>query len=171
MDGDPGILTILFTDASSCQLSACLVQLLPPLPNSNLDLTKKYLSLVGCWSRKIDDSWANYPIFLLELLALEESCSRWSFLLLPRCFFVVTDNSTIKNWCSLERVPKDLARRFFRLQDYNFKVIFAESRIQMADSFSRMDLETQPDSRFFRFLENRIYSSRGYPIPWDKLFS
>ena len=171
MDADINTLTILFTDASSTQLSSCLVQLLPPLPNSNLDPTKKYLYLVGCWSRKIDDSWANYPIYLLELLALEESCKRWSFILLNRFFFIITDNSTIRNWCSLEAIPKDLARRIFRLQDYNFKIIFTESRLQMADSFCRYELDSPPDSRFFRFMENKILSSLGRPIPWEKLFS
>ena len=167
---DPSVVTILFTDSSCHSIGCVACQLLPPLPNSGLDQEKKYLTIVACWSRKIDSSWSTYPVWLLELCALEESMHKLRWLVSGRKVYICTDSSTVRAWSSLELVPKDIARKIIRLQKYSYIILFIESRFNPSDWTTRsLDVE-KPPCRFPRFIENRVYGPAG-PIPWEKLFS
>ena len=168
---DPKTLTIIFCDASSTSIGCVATQMLPPLPESGLDPTKKYLSIVACWSKKIDENWNSYPIWVLELCALEESTHKLSYLLSGRCFYCVTDSSTVRAWSSLEIVPKDIARKIIRLQNYNYRIIFCESRLNPSDFLTRWNEDEKPICKFPRFLSKRIITPTGEEIPWEKLFS
>ena len=88
-------LVIVFTDSSANTISALVTQLLPPIPGSKLDPTKKYLTIVGCYSRTIDDAWTSYPIWVLELVALEEATRKFRWLLSGRVFYALTDSTTV----------------------------------------------------------------------------
>ena len=168
---DPKTLTIIFCDASTTSIGCIATQMLPPLPESGLDPTKKYLSIVACWSKKIEESWNSYPIWVLELCALEESTRKLAYLLSGRCFYCITDSSTVRAWSSLEIVPKDIARKIIRLQNYNYRIIFCESRLNPSDFLTRWNEDEKPICKFPRFLSKRIISPTGEEIPWDKLFS
>ena len=168
---DPKTLTIIFCDASTTSIGCVAAQMLPPLPESGLDQEKKYLSIVACWSRKIEDTWSAYPIWILELCALEESTHKLAYLLSGRCFYCVTDSSTVRAWSSLEIVPRDIARKIIRLQNFNYRIIFCESRLNPSDFLTRWNDHEKPVCRFPRFLSKRIISPSGEEIPWEKLFS
>ena len=167
---DPSVVTILFTDSSCHSLGCVACQLLPPLPNSGLDQEKKYLTIVACWSRKIDSSWSTYPVWLLELCALEESMHKLRWLVSGRKVYICTDSSTVRAWSSIELVPKDIARKIIRLQKYSYIILFIESRFNASDWTTRDNDIEKPQCRFPRFIENRVYGPTG-PIPWEKLFS
>ena len=62
--------TLVWTDSSTTSISGIITQALYPLPSSKLDPTKRYLHIVACWSRHIDDSMSAWPIWLFELVAL-----------------------------------------------------------------------------------------------------
>ena len=168
---DPKTLTIIFCDASTTSIGCVAAQMLPPLPESGLDPNKKYLSIVACWSRKVEDTWSSYPIWVLELCALEESTHKLSWLLSGRSFYCCTDSSTVRAWSSLEIVPRDIARKIIRLQNFDYRIIFCESRINPSDFLTRWNGDEKPVCRFPRFLSKRIYSPFGKEIPWEQLFS
>ena len=160
---------IVWTDSSQNSLGALITQKLYPLPHTPLDPTKKHLTIVGCWSRLIDPNWGNYPIWHLELLALEETTRKFRHLLEGRKFFVMTDSSTVKSWASLELVPVDISRRILRLQQFNFRILFIESRLNPSDWVTRLD-SSKPELTFPRFLEERIVNANGEPMDWKELF-
>ena len=116
----------VWTDASSTSIGSVITQMLPPLPGSKLDPTKKYLTIVACWSRTIDESWSSHPIWVLELAALEETTRKFRWLLTGRVFYTLTDSTTVRYWSSMEVVPKDIARKIIRLQRYNYRILFIE---------------------------------------------
>ena len=41
----------------------------------------------------------------------------------------------------------------------------------MSDWITRLPVDDQPQCKFPRFLENRIYNAKGEPVDWTKLFS
>ena len=168
---DPADTIVIFSDASKSSIGAIICQLLFPLPNSNLDPEKRYLSLVGCWSRTIDDDWSLHPPWLLELMAVEEATRKYKHILMARPFIVLTDNTTVEHWCSLESVPVDLARRIIRMQRFNFRVIFVESRLNPSDWLTRMPDAEVKNVEFPRFLEGRVVDGEGKTIPLEALFS
>ena len=160
---------IVWTDSSQNSLGALITQKLFPLPHTNLEPTKRHLTIIGCWSRLIDPNWSNYPIWYLELLALEETTRKYRYLLEGRQFFVMTDSSTVRSWASLELVPVDISRRILRLQQFNFKILFVESRINPSDWTTRIS-SSKPEITFPRFLEDRIVNANGETVPWTDLF-
>ena len=162
---------IVWTDASSYAIGAIVTQMLPPLPGSQLDPTKKYLTIVACWSRTIEDAWSSHPIWVLELAALEETTRKFRWLLTGRVFYALTDSTTVRSWSSIEIVPKDIARKIIRLQRFNYRILFIEGRLNMSDWITRLPVDDQPQCKFPRFLENRIYNAKGEPVDWTKLFS
>ena len=162
---------IAFCDASKHSIGTILTQLLPPLPSSKLDPSKKYLCIVACWSRKIDDDWSTFPIWLLELTAIEECTRKFDWLLSSRAFYVVSDSKTCRYWASLDLVPKDVARKILRLQRYNYRIIFLSGILNPSDWVTRVEQTDEPQSRYPRFLHQRIYNSKGIPMDWKKLFS
>ena len=83
---------------------------------------------------------------------------KWATFLAGKPFFVLTDSSTVRHWVSLDKVPKDLARKIIHLQKFQYKILFIESRINPADIFSRMDTET-PEGTYPRFLRARVFNS------------
>ena len=157
---------ILWTDASANSISALLTQMLPPIGGG-----KKQLCIVGCFSSTIQPSWSLWPIWLLELVALYEATRKWARILAARSFYCAVDSRTVQFWCSLELVPRDLARRILALQRYNYKLLWVESRINAADAFTRSGLEPPPEGKFPRFLRARIFNSKGEVVPWELLFS
>ena len=136
---DPDDQMIVFTDASKKSLGAILTQMMRPLPGSQLDPTKRYLTIVGCWSKVISEGMALYPPFLLELLAFCETSRLFNHILQHRPFILVTDNQTVEYWASLEAVPTDVARKIIKLQKFDFKVVFVESRLNPSDWVTRLD--------------------------------
>ena len=57
----------------------------------------QHLHIIGCWSSVIQETWKNYPIWLLELIALWETCRKFRWFLSARPFWAVTDSSTVIN--------------------------------------------------------------------------
>ena len=165
---DPADLIVLWTDASARSISCLVTQMLHPLGSKD---GRKALHIVGAFSSVIKPAWENFPIWILELIAFYEATRKFSFLLCGRNFFVATDSKVVSSWCSLELVPRDLARRILHLQRFNYRIIFIESRINPADSLSRLDPGPAPEGEFPRFLRQRIFNSKGVAIPWQDLFS
>ena len=161
---------LIWTDSSSTSIGCIITQLLPPLPDSKLDPTKRYLSIVGCYSRKIEDSWSVYPIWILELTALEECTRKFFWLLAGRSFYAITDNTTVTAWASLDHVPKDVARMVLRLQRFDYRILWIKSELNLSDWITRVPVDSPPEARFPRFLAGRIYDGKGKNIPWQKLF-
>ena len=60
--------------------------------------------------------WQNYPIWLLELLSLAEALHKHKWLFHSRAFYVCTDSEVVEQWASLDKVPRDIARRVISLQ-------------------------------------------------------
>ena len=168
---DPSDTTIVMCDASQNSLGGIICQKLFPLPNSPLDPTKRHLFLVACWSRAIADTHIIWPPWLKELVALEESVRKHRHLLEHRNFLVLTDNTTVQHWCSLDAVPADLARRIMRLQQFRFQVLWIQTQLNPSDWLTREDGPDSPPVTFDRFLEDRIVNGEGKIIPVDKLFS
>ena len=171
MSNDPDALTLIWTDASSVSISGIITQALYPLPSSKLDPSKRYLHIVACWSRRIEDTWSSYPVWILELCALEETTRKYDYYLSGRSFFSITDSTTVRRWSSLDLIPKDLVRRVMRLQKYNFKLLFIETRLNISDFLTRTSTDQKPVCKYERFLQNRIYTPNGENIPWCNLFS
>ena len=161
---------IVWTDASQNTIGALITQMLYPLPHTNLDPSRRYLTIIGCWSRRIDETWSPHPIWNLELIALDETVRKFRFLLEGRPFYVMTDSSTVRAWASLELVPLDISRRIMRLQVFNFKILFVESRLNASDWVTRLDA-SKPDMTFSRFLEDRVVNANGDKMGWEELFS
>ena len=162
---------ILFTDASSSSLSCLLCQMLLPLDAQQSGVTTRQLSIIGSWSSVLKPSWTNFPIWLLELLAFSLTVHKFSWLLGGRVFWVVTDSKVVTQWASLSKVPKDIARKILALQGYQYRVLFVESRLNPADTFSRLDTDKQTESDHPRFLKNRIFNAKGEVVPFERLFS
>ena len=78
---------------------------------------------------------------------------------------------TVRTWASLERVPRDLARRIMRLQEFQYRILWLESRCNPADVLSRPTAQPAVTCSFPRFLENRIVNARGEFIDHRLLFS
>ena len=166
---DVNDLIYVFTDSSASSLGSIITQVQPDSPESS----NKNLYLIGTFSSVIPEVWESYPIFLLELLSLSETCKKWKWLLAGRHFVVSTDNSTVKDWCCLDKVPKDLARKIIALQEFQFFCVFLESRLNPSDLFSRVSLPDLEKNRgcYERFLSGRVVNARGIQIPLEKLFS
>ena len=164
-------LIIVWTDASAYSIAGVVTQLLPPLPGTQLDPTKKYLSIVACWSRTIDEAWSSHPIWVLELAALEETTRKFRWLLAGRVFYTLTDSTTVKSWSSIDIVPKDIARRIIRLQKFNYRILFIESKLNISDFATRLPTDDQVTCKFPRFVQGRIFNARGEPMEWTTLFS
>ena len=162
---------IVWTDASNSGIGSVVTQMLPPLPGSALDPTKKYLTIVACWSRTLEDAWTSYPIWVLELAALEETTRKFRWLLSGRVFYTMTDSMTVRSWSSIEIVPRDIARKIMRLQRFNYRILFIEGRLNMSDWITRLPTEVEAKSYFPRFLEGRIYNAKGQKMDWKHLFS
>ena len=111
----PSDAILVFTDISCHSMSALMTQMLPPLPGSGLDLSKKFLHIVGCFSKSVPDGWTSHLIWLLELAALDKCCHRHRNLLLGRVFYILTDSQTVRHWASMTRVPSDITRKVMRL--------------------------------------------------------
>ena len=162
---------VIFTDASANSISCVLTQLMEPLtPSADGDRSRR-LHVVGVWSKVIGDHWSNYPIWLLELVALYETTRKYRWFLINREFWAISDSQTLVNWASLQAVPKDLARKILALQKFNYRILFIESRLNPADCFSRLKPGPAPAGTYPRFLKNRIYNSKSEPVPWESLFS
>ena len=162
---------VIWTDASTHSLSALITQMLVPLDAEKTGDYTKRLHIVGCWSAVLKPQWANYPIWLLELMSLSETCHKFSWLVGSRAFWVVTDSKVVVQWASIDLVPRDIARKILALQAFDYKILFVESRLNPADAFSRIRPKNPPNTDYPRFLRARIYNSRGEKVDWTKLFS
>ena len=67
---------LCFTDSLGSTFFCIVTQSMYPLPGSNLDLTKKYLHIIGCHSRAFTATESLFAIWVNELLALEEMCRK-----------------------------------------------------------------------------------------------
>ena len=162
-------LIYVFTDASSSALGAVLAQQQWPDENA----TEKELYLVGTFSSVIPELWENYAVWVKELLALFECSRKFRWLLLGRNFIVITDSSVLSYWTNLTLIPKDLARKILALQQFQFKLLFIESRANPADVISRISLPDMQENRgiYEKFLENQIINSKGENVPIESLYS
>ena len=167
----PSDAILVFTDSSCHAMSALMTQMLPPLPESGLDLSKKYLHIVGCFSKSVPDGWTSHPIWLLELAALDECCHRHRNLLLGRIFYILTDSQTVRHWASMTRVPSDIARKVMRLQEFQYKVLWIQGTVNPSDWLSRVDTDRPTACTFPSFLQNQIFNSKGEPVDHRSLFS
>ena len=77
----------------------------------------------------------------------------------------------VENWASLDKVPRDIARRVISLQAYDYRIIYLESRINPLDAFSRIPPDDKSDSTYPRLLKGRIFNSEGVNIPYEQIFS
>ena len=165
---------VVFTDASASSTSCVVTQMMRPLKDGGDggdNDGRKELHIVGVWSSVVPEGWANHPIWLLELCALWETTRKFAFLLTGRPFYAVTDSETVRRWASLDHVPKDLARKILSIQSFDVRILFLESRLNPADTFSRGDEEEEAVATYARFLEDRIYNGKGEKVDWKLLFS
>ena len=161
-------LIYLFCDASCSAIGCVLTQMQLPDEVSS----EKMLYLIGTFSSIIPETWENYPPWLLELIALWETCRKYRWLLLGRNFIVCSDSSTVKSWSNLDLIPKDLSRKILALQQFSYKILFLESRANPSDVVSRAHLGPQTENRgcYPRFLESRIVNAKGEEVPVESLF-
>ena len=162
---------LCFTDSSGTAISCLLTQCLYPLPGSNLDPTKKYLYIIGCHSRMLNETEASFAIWLAELMAIEELTRKYRHILLNRSWYVCTDSMTVRTWASLDKVPRDLARRIMRLQEFQFKILWLDGKTNPSDVLSRPTDQPVVRCTFPRLVENRIVNARGEIMDHRKLFS
>ena len=158
-----------FTDASTSAIGAVLCQ--EQLPDQNA--TEKQLYLIGTFSSVIPELWENFSIWLKELLSLFECSRKFRWLLLGRSFIVLTDSQVLTYWSNLELIPRDLARKILALQQFQFKLLFIESRANPSDVISRLSLPDMEKNRgcYEKFLENQIINSKGEIVPVESLYS
>ena len=165
---------VLFTDSSRTSLSCVIAQMLYPI---STDLStppdRKKLYLIGCWSEHVGERFLSTPIWLKELWSLAQACSdrKWAYFLSARPFWVITDSSVVAAWSNLALVSDSLARKIQHLQRFDYRILWAESRLQAADAFSRLESTSEGHGTYGRFMENRLYNSRGESISWKKLYS
>jgi len=164
---DPSDKILLFTDASQTSLSGLLCQHMRPVGVKD---GPRQLYIVGTFSKVVKPDWSNWPIWLLELTALYESTRKWASFLAGRPFHVITDSETVRHWISLDKVPRDLARKIIQLQRFQYRILFVESRLNPADVISRLETDA-PEGTYPRFLRARVFNSRNELIPWTSLFS
>ena len=161
---------VVFTDASSHSLSSIVTQMMRPLKPIE-GSTDRQLHIVACWSSVLKAGWLNYPIWLLELLSLAETLHKHKWLFHGRAFYVCTDSRVVEQRASLDKVPRDIARRIISLQAYDYRIIYLESRINPSDAFSRIMPDNPADSTYPRLLKGRIFNTEGVNIPYEQIFS
>ena len=161
-------LIYLFCDASCSAIGCVLTQMQQPDDNAKA----KELYLIGTFSSVVPEIWENFPPWLLELIALWETTRKYRWLLLGRNFIVCSDSATVKSWSNLELIPKDLSRKILALQQFSFKILFLESRMNPSDLLSRAELPLATENRgcYQRFMEGRIINAKGEIVPVESLF-
>ena len=73
----------------------------------------------------------------------------------------------------MNNIDDHMVRRVLRIQSYDFKILFIESRINIADCVSRWDeVEGEDRDGVYRepFLQGRILNGYGQPVPLEILF-
>ena len=111
------------------------------------------------------------PIYIKEFYALDHVVDKFDFLLRTRPFLVVVDNKVLRFWANLTKMDDAMIRRILKLQTYNFKVAFIESRLHPADQISRWEDDSHHDGVYHkRFLKGRILNGLGEEVPFDRLF-
>ena len=96
---------------------------------------------------------------------------KFDFLLRARPFIVGVDNQVLRYWANLEKIDDAMTRSVFKLQTYDFKIVFVESRIQPADVISRWEEDDHSDGVYLqRFLQGRILNGYGKEVPLTSLF-
>ena len=165
---------IVATDSSHYALGAVVLQKLPPTSTevaAGVPADEKQLYLVQVISKTLPPEKRNLPIYIKEFYALDLAVEKFDFLLRARPFLVVVDNKTLRYWANLSRIDDAMARRVLKLQSYDFKILFIETRIQPADQVSRWEEDDKSDGVYQqRFLQGRILNGDGKEVPLESLF-
>ena len=165
---------ILATDSSHYALGAVLLQKLSPTSAeiaAGVPADAKQLYIVQIFSKTLPPEKRQIPIFLKEFYALDLAVDKFDFLLRARPFIVVVDNKVLRYWANLERIDDAMTRRVLKLQTYDFKIVFVESKLQPADIISRWEEDDKADGIYHqRFLQGRILNGYGKEVPLTSLF-
>ena len=165
---------VIFTDSSRTSLSCVMAQMLRPISgDTSTPPDQRKLHLIGCWSEVLDERHLNLAIWVKELFALAKCVSdrKWSYFLQARPFFVITDSSVCVSWANLNLVSDAISRKIQHLQKFDYRVVFAESRLNASDLFSRLTPTSEGTGTYHRFLEGHLYDANGKPISWKTLYS
>ena len=165
---------ILATDSSHYALGAVLLQKLPPTSKeveAGVPADSRNVYIVQVFSKTLPVEKRCLPIYIKEFYALDHAVEKFDFLLRARPFLVVVDNKVLRYWANLTKMDDAMIRRVLKLQTYDFKVAFIESRLHPADQVSRWTEDDKADGIYRqRFLEGRILNGWGQEVPLDRLF-
>ena len=78
-----------------------------------------------------------------------------------RSWYICMYSMTVRMWASLKRVPRDLACRIMRLQEFQYRILWLESHCNPPDVLSRPTAQPVVSCSFPRFVEKRIVNARG----------
>jgi hypothetical protein len=166
---------VVFCDASSGGLGALLCQMMPKKEHLDHEWnrpkgTNKYLFLIRFWSKGLPATKRSLPHFLKEFLSFHQIVKKYAFLLSARTFKVVTDSSTVQQWANYDLLPDDIVLKIIYFHQFDFKLVFLETRMHPADLPSRLENNQDDDGVYCeRFLHNRIYNSQGKQVPLESL--
>ena len=165
---------IVATDSSHYALGVVILQHLPPTSAEvaeGVPADAKQLYIVQVFSKSLPPEKRCAPIWIKEFFALDLAVDKFDFLLRARPFTVLVDNKVLRYWANLEKMDDAMTRRVLKLQTYDFRVLFVETRIQPADQFSRWEKDDHQDGVYHeRFLQGRILNGYGKEVPIESLF-
>ena len=84
--------------------------------------------IVQVFSKTLTPEKRSDPIWYKEFWALDLAVTKFDFLLRARPFIVLVDNKVLRYWSNLEKIDNAMTRRVLKLQTYDFKIAFVESR-------------------------------------------
>ena len=124
---------ILTTDASNRAYGAVLTQ-----------KTKEGKEIIiSCFSKKFDKHQENYSVTDKELHGLYKGIEHFKHYLLGKEFLLRTDHASLKYLKSASNENSRLWRIALKLQDYQYKVEFVKGEMNIADVFSRPEVEVK----------------------------
>ena len=135
---------LIATDSSHYLLGVIALQKLPPTSveiENGVQADSKQLYIVQVFSKSLPPEKRCLPIYIKEFYAFDLAVDKFDFMLRARPFTVIVDNKVLRYWANLEKIDDAMTRRVLKLQSYDFKILFAELRIQPADQISRWDNE------------------------------
>ena len=165
---------IVATDSSHYALGVIILQRLPPTSaevEDGVPADSKQLYIVQVFSKSLPPEKRPAPIWVKEFFALDLAVDKFDFLLRARPFTVLVDNKVLRYWANLEKMDDAMTRRVLKLQTYDFRVLFIETRLQPADQISRWEKDDHQDGVYHqRFLQGRILNGYGKEVPIESLF-
>ena len=178
MDSSTGVLQCpvegkpycLFTDSSKFVVGSFLCQL---QDDENSEHSEMKLYLLKFFSKNLDDRDLLLPIFVKELLSLQKSLKYFLCYLAGVTVHVFVDSKVVSYWVSMSICSERVARAISVIQEFDIKIFFVSSHLNVADVVTRMtgEVEKRVPASANVFTRLQIYNSEGKVIPHDHLFS